>query len=232
LARFDRLVVDHLTAGYGGSAVVRDVSIRVAPSEIVALLGRNGSGKTTTLMAIAGALRPHSGSVEIDGQKVGGLPSYRIARHGLSLVPQGRRIFATLSVRENLSLASRRGNLHEVHSLFPILAIRAAVAGSALSGGEQQMLAIGRALMTRPSVLLMDEPSEGLAPQLVRQIGDLVVRLRREMGLSILIAEQNLALAFAVADRIYVLERGQVVHEGSATAFRADRALQKRYLGV
>ncbi len=228
----DRLAVDHLTAGYGASIVVRDVSIRIAPGEAVALLGRNGAGKTTTLMAIAGALRPHSGSVEIDGRAVGGLPSYRIARRGLSLVPQGRRIFATLSVRENLSLASRGGNLDEVHSLFPVLASRATVAGIALSGGEQQMLAIGRALMTRPRVLLMDEPSEGLAPQVVREIGDLIVRLRREMGLSILIAEQNLALAFAIADRVYVVERGEVVHEGSAAAFRDDPALQKRYLGV
>ncbi len=234
MARGDpnRLVVEHLTAGYGGSAVVRDVSIRVAQGEAVALLGRNGAGKTTTLMAIAGAIRPQSGSVEIDGQAVGGLPSYRIARRGLSLVPQGRRIFATLSVRENLSLAARGGNLDEVHSLFPILASRGAVAGMALSGGEQQMLAIGRALMTRPRVLLMDEPSEGLAPQVVREIGELIVRLRREMGLSILIAEQNLALAFAIADRVYVVERGEVVHEASAAAFRDDPATQKRYLGV
>ncbi len=228
----DRLAVDRLTAGYGGSIVVRDVSLRLSPGEAVALLGRNGAGKTTTLMAIAGAIQPRSGSVEIDGRAVGGLPSYRIARHGLSLVPQGRRIFATLSVHENLSLASRGGNLDDVHSLFPILASRAAVAGAALSGGEQQMLAIGRALMTRPRILLMDEPSEGLAPQVVREIGHLVVRLRREMGLSILIAEQNLGLAFAVADRIYVLERGEVVHEGFAGAFSADPALQKRYLGV
>jgi len=232
LAGADRLVVDRLTAGYGGSVVIRDLSLRIAPGEAVALLGRNGAGKTTTLMAIAGAIRPQSGSVEIDGQAVAGLPSYRIARRGLSLVPQGRRIFATLSVRENLALASRGGNLEEVHKLFPILSSRAAVAGVALSGGEQQMLAIGRALMTRPRVLLMDEPSEGLAPQVVREIGELIVRLRQEMGLSILIAEQNLALAFAVADRVYVVERGEVVHEDSAGAFRDDPASQKRYLGV
>ena len=232
MAPADRLAVDRLTAGYGGSVVVRDLSLRIAPGEAVALLGRNGAGKTTTLMAIAGAIRPQSGSVEIDGQAVAGMPSYRIARRGLSLVPQGRRIFATLSVRENLALASRGGNLAEVHALFPILASRAAVAGIALSGGEQQMLAIGRALMTKPRVLLMDEPSEGLAPQIVREIGDLIVRLRRELGLSILIAEQNLALAFAVADRVYVVERGEVVHEGSAVAFRDDAAGQKRYLGV
>ena len=228
----DQLIVAHLTAGYGGGAVVRDVSIRLAHGEAVALLGRNGAGKTTTLLAIAGALRPLAGEVAIDGQPVAGLPAYRIARHGLSLVPQGRRIFSTLTVRENLTLGSRDGNLDDVHALFPVLAERSAVSGTALSGGEQQMLAIGRALMTRPRLLLMDEPSEGLAPQVVREIGALVSRLRRELGLSVLIAEQNLALALAVADRVYVMERGEVVHESSAAAFRGDAAAQKRYLGV
>jgi branched-chain amino acid transport system ATP-binding protein len=196
------------------------------------LLGRNGAGKSTTLMAIAGALRPMSGSVRIDGRAVTTMPSYRVARSGLSLVPQGRRIFATLSVRENLALGSRSGSLAEIYSLFPVLGLRSAAAGSALSGGEQQMLAIGRALMTRPSLLLLDEPSEGLAPMIVRSLGELIARLRREIGLSILIAEQNLALAFGVADRIYVMERGQIVHEAPATAFREDHATQKRYLGV
>jgi branched-chain amino acid transport system ATP-binding protein len=228
----DRLVVTSLTAGYGGGAVVRDVSIRVAQGEAVALLGRNGAGKTTTLMAIAGAVRPQAGTVAIDGRQVAGLPSYRIARYGLSLVPQGRRIFPTLTVSENLNLGSRGGNLDEVHALFPVLATRAAVSGTALSGGEQQMLAIGRALMTRPRLLLMDEPSEGLAPQVVREIGALVGHLRRDMGLSVLIAEQNLALALAIADRVYVIERGEVVHESSAAAFRDDPAAQRRYLGV
>ena len=228
----DRLVVAKLTVGYGGGAVVRDVSIRVAHGEAVALLGRNGAGKTTTLMAIAGALRPLAGTIAIDGRPAAGLPSYRIARFGLSLVPQGRRIFPNLSVRENLMLGSRGGNLDEVHALFPVLAERASVSGTALSGGEQQMLAIGRALMTGPRLLLMDEPSEGLAPQVVRQIGALIGRLRREMGLSVLIAEQNLALALTVADRVYVVERGEVVHESSAAAFRGDSAAQRRYLGV
>jgi branched-chain amino acid transport system ATP-binding protein len=228
----DRLAVEHLSASYGSSVVVRNVSLRVAPGEAVALLGRNGAGKTTTLMAIAGGIRPISGTVAIDGRQVSGLPSFRIARHGLSLVPQGRRVFPTLSVRENLMLGSRGGNLDEIHALFPVLAQRATVSGTALSGGEQQMLAIGRALMTRPQVLLMDEPSEGLAPLIVREIGELVARLRRELGLSVLIAEQNLALAFAVADRVYVMERGEIVHEGLAGAFQSDVALQKEYLGV
>ncbi|TMC36403.1 MAG: ATP-binding cassette domain-containing protein, partial [Chloroflexi bacterium] len=172
----NRLAVSGLTAGYGASVAVRNVTITVGPGEAVALLGRNGAGKTTTLMAIAGAIRPSAGTVEIDGHAVAGQPSYRIARRGLSLVPQGRRIFTTLSVRENLTLASRGGDLAQVYSLFEVLASRAASAGSTLSGGEQQMLAIGRALMTRPRLLLMDEPSEGLAPQVVRSLADLVAR--------------------------------------------------------
>jgi branched-chain amino acid transport system ATP-binding protein len=228
----DRLAVERLTAGYGASIAVRDVSLRVAPGEAVALLGRNGAGKSTTLMAIAGALRAISGKVDVDGRSIAAMPSFRVARSGLTLVPQGRRIFATLSVRENLTLGSRNGNLSEIYSLFPVLSDRSKVAGSALSGGEQQMLAIARALMTRPRLLLLDEPSEGLAPMVVRSLGELIARMRREMGLSILIAEQNLALAFEVADRIYVMERGEVVHEAPAAAFQNDHALQKRYLGV
>src|SRR2546422_4678792 len=202
------LAVAPLTAGYGGGAVVRDVSIDVGHGEAVAFLGRNGAGKTTALMAIAGALRPMAGTVAIDGRPVAGLPAYRIARLGVSLVPQGRRIFSTLPVRENLTLGSRGGNLDEVHSLFPVLAKRAAVSGTALSGGEQQMLAIGRALMTRPRLLLMDEPSEGLAPQVVRDIGALVGRLRRGVGPAGPIAEQNPAPALPDGDPRFRIERG------------------------
>jgi len=225
--------VQGLTAGYGGPAVIRNIDLRVGAGEAVALLGRNGAGKTTTLLSVAGALPIRSGAVALDGRPATGLPSFRVARLGLSLVPQGRRIFPALSVDENLTLGARRGAaLSTVQELFPVLAERARVFGSNLSGGEQQMLAIGRALMTQPRLLLMDEPSEGLAPQVVQQIGELVGRLRREGDLSILIAEQNLALALAVADRVYVLERGEIVHEGTAAAFGEDRALQRRYLGV
>ncbi len=228
----DRLIVDDLWVAYGGSTVVRNASLRVGQGEAVALLGRNGAGKTSTLMAIAGAITPRRGSVRVDGVAVQGLPAHRVARRGITLVPQGRRIFPTLSVRENLTLAMRGGDLSLVHRLFPILAERGSQPGVALSGGEQQMLAIGRALMTAPTVLLMDEPSEGLAPQMVRRIGELIHLLRQEHQLSILIAEQNLALALGVADRVYVLERGEVVHEGPAEQFRQARDLQKRYLGV
>ena len=228
----DRLAVDGLWVAYGGSTVVRNASLRVGRGEAVALLGRNGAGKTSTLMAIAGAITPQRGSVRVGGVEVQGLPAHRIARRGITLVPQGRRIFPTLSVRENLLLAGRGGDLNAVYRLFPVLAERGSLPGIALSGGEQQMLAIGRAMMTAPTVLLLDEPSEGLAPRLVRHIGELIHQLRREQKLSILIAEQNLALAFSVADRVYVLDRGEVAHEGPAEKFRQDRDLQKRYLGV
>jgi branched-chain amino acid transport system ATP-binding protein len=183
-------------------------------------------------MAIAGAIPLRAGRVEVDGRRSDGWPAHRVARLGVSLVPQGRRIFPTLSVEENLTLADRGGDRGRIHGYFPILAERRQFAGSALSGGEQQMLAIGRALMTAPRLLLMDEPSEGLAPQVVRDVGALVRRLRAEMELSILIAEQNLALALAVADRVYVLARGEVVHEGPAADFGEDRALQRKLLGV
>ena len=228
----DRLAVDDLWVAYGGSTVVRNASLRVGPGEAVALLGRNGAGKTSTLMAIAGAITPRRGSVRVDGIEIQGLPAHRVARRGITLVPQGRRIFPTLSVRENLTLAMRGGDLDAVYRMFPVLAERGSQPGVALSGGEQQMLAIGRALMTAPTLLMLDEPSEGLAPQVVRRIGELIHQLRREQQLSILIAEQNLSLALGVADRVYVLERGEVAHEGPAEQFRQARDLQKRYLGV
>jgi len=231
-ATVPRLRVRDLTAGYGGRAVVRSLSLDVAPGEVVALLGRNGAGKTTTLLAAAGALRHASGRVEIDGSEVSGRPTFQVARRGLSLVPQGRRIFPTLSVRENLTLGGRRGDPEAVYALFPVLRERARLPGTALSGGEQQMLAIGRALMTRPRILLMDEPSEGLAPAVAGVIAELVARLGREQGISILIAEQNLTLALGVADRAYVLERGELVHEAAAAELAEDRAAQRRFLGV
>ena len=230
--RVDRLVVDDLVVAYGGSHVVTGVSLRAAAGEAVALLGRNGAGKTSTLMAIAGALRPAGGEVRVDGRPVQGLPAFRIARHGVSTVPQGRRIFAPLTVRENLTVAARNGALEHVERLFPVLRDRARQRGSSLSGGEQQMLAIARALLTRPRLLLMDEPSEGLAPRVVRTIADLIRRLREEEDLTILITEQNLLLALAVADRVYVLERGAIVHEAPAADFRHDRERQRQFLGV
>lgn len=226
------LEVTALAAGYGDGLAIRQVSLNVGRGEAVALLGRNGAGKTTTLLSIAGALRPESGSVLVDGAAMAGRPAYVVARAGVSLVPQGRRIFPTLTVAENLRVGARGRSVAQVHEWFPILHDRSRVLGGALSGGEQQMLALARALMTAPRLLLLDEPSEGLAPMIVEQIGLLVSRLRREAGLSILIAEQNLALALAVAERVYVLERGEVVHQGPAEDFRRDRSLQRKHLGV
>jgi branched-chain amino acid transport system ATP-binding protein len=228
----DVLSVSGLTAGYGGPAVVRNVSFRVGAGETVALLGRNGAGKTTTLLAVAGALRPLAGSVHLCERAVAGWPPHRVARAGLALVPQGRRIFPTLTVRENLLLGDRGGDLGHVHRLFPILETRAHQPGSALSGGEQQMLAIGRALMTRPRLLLLDEPSEGLAPQVVRSIAELVARLATEEGISVLLAEQNMRVALEIASRVYVLERGEVAHETAALEFAEDHSSQRRLLGV
>ncbi len=228
----DALTVIGLSAGYGGPAVVRGISLRVGAGETVAVLGRNGAGKTTTLLAIAGALKPLSGSVVVGQHDATGWPAHRVARAGLALVPQGRRIFPTLSVRENLMLGARGGDLGMVHRLFPVLEVRTRQPGSSLSGGEQQMLAIARALMTRPRLLLLDEPSEGLAPQVVRSIAELVSRLPAEEGISILLAEQNLRVAVEMASRVYVLDRGEVAHETIAAEFAEDHASQRRLLGV
>ncbi len=230
--RPDRLRVQELAVSYGAIQVVRGASLQVGAGEAVALLGRNGAGKTTTLLAISGSLSPSAGVVELDGVAVQGQSAHRVARRGLALVPQGRRIFPGLTVGENLTLGDRGGDLGAVFELFPILAERSRLRASTLSGGEQQMLAIGRALMMKPRVLLMDEPSEGLAPLVVKLIGELVARLRSEQELSILIAEQNLALALEVADRVYVLDRGELVHQASAAEFKLDRERQRRFLGV
>ena len=226
----NRLAVSGLTAGYGASVAVRNVTITVAPGEAVALLGRNGAGKTTTLMAIAGAIRPSAGTVEIDGYAVAGQPSYRIARRGLSLVPQGRRIFTTLSVRENLTLASRGGDLVQVYSLFEVLASRSASAGSTLSGGEQQMLAIARGLLARPRLLLLDEPSLGLAPQMVDEVFRAIEEIHQD-GTPILLVEQNALRALAIADRAYVIETGRILLSGSGDELLHNPAVRRAYLG-
>jgi branched-chain amino acid transport system ATP-binding protein len=228
------LVVDGIHTYYGESHILQGVSLQVNKGELVALLGRNGAGKTTTMSSIIGFLRPRSGKVSVLGRDVTGQPAYAIAGAGVGLVPQGRRIFAPLSVRENLVFAFRSGGpwtLERVYELFPVLRERRNVRGTALSGGEQQMLAIARALLMNPSVLLMDEPSEGLAPLIVREIGRIIGELKQS-GMAILLAEQNLAMALSVADRCYVLNKGQVVAEESAAALRGDEELKHRFLGV
>jgi branched-chain amino acid transport system ATP-binding protein len=228
------LVVDNIHSYYGESHILQGVSLEVHAGELVALLGRNGAGKTTTMNSIIGFLRPRAGKVVVSGRDVTGRPPYAIAGSGVGLVPQGRRIFAPLSVRENLTFAhSTRGpwTLARVYQLFPRLEERQHQRGNTLSGGEQQMLAIGRALLMNPSLLLMDEPSEGLAPLIVRDIGRIIGELKQS-GIAILLAEQNLAMALSVADRCYVLNKGQVVAEATADRLRDDEELKHRFLGV
>jgi branched-chain amino acid transport system ATP-binding protein len=230
------LEVSDLHTYYGESHVLQGVSLRVNPGEVVALLGRNGAGKTTTVRSIIGFTPARRGTVRFDGMRIDGLPAHRVARSGIGLVPQGRRVFPTLTVRENLLLAARGARpggwtLERAYAEFPRLAERERQVAATLSGGEQQMLAIGRALLTNARLLLMDEPSEGLAPMIVREVGRIVEGLRRA-AMSILLVEQNLGLALRLADRLYVLSKGRVVYEGTPAALRADEGVKRAYLGV
>jgi branched-chain amino acid transport system ATP-binding protein len=228
------LAVADLHTYYGDSHVLQGVSLGVAPGEIVALLGRNGMGKTTLIRSIVGFTPPRRGRVSFRGDDITAWPPFRRIARGMALVPQGRRIFASLSVRENLDVARAgqgRWNLARVYELFPRLRERAANRANKLSGGEQQMLAIGRSLMSNPDLLLMDEPTEGLAPLLVAQVGQAIRELKRA-GLSILLVEQNLPMAAAVADRVHVLNRGAIVYSGTPAALLADEDVKSRYLGV
>jgi branched-chain amino acid transport system ATP-binding protein len=231
------LEVQNLSAGYATGTVLRGVSLGVAEGEVLALLGRNGMGKTTLLRAIAG-LRPPGltqGSVRVEGEEVSTLPSYRVARCGVSLVPQGRRVFGSLTVEENLQIVARPNgawDLGRVYDLFPRLVERRRQAGSTLSGGEQQMLAIGRSLMTNPRLLLMDEPSEGLAPAVLDLILDRLRQLKQH-GQAVLLAEQNVDLALAVADRVCVLgEAGRIAWSGRPATLRDDPAVLRELVGL
>jgi branched-chain amino acid transport system ATP-binding protein len=227
------LEIDGIQTYYGESHVLHGVSLRVGPGEAVALLGRNGAGKTTLIRSIMGFTPPRDGRILLEGTPIHDWPAHRIARRGLALVPQERRIFAPLSVRENLLLGARSNGwtLDRVFELFPRLRERATQAGGTLSGGEQQMLAVGRALLTNGRMLLLDEPSEGLAPIVVREIGRILVRLKAER-LSILLVEQNYHLALQIADRVYVMSKGQIVYEGTPAALEANEEVKRHYLGV
>jgi branched-chain amino acid transport system ATP-binding protein len=227
------LEVDAIHTYYGESHVLHGVSLRVAPGEAVALLGRNGAGKTTAIRSIVGFTPPRAGRVVFEGQAIERWPAYRIARRGLALVPQGRRIFAPLSVRENLLLGARASgwSLERVFELFPRLRERQAQSGGTLSGGEQQMLAIARALLTNGRLVVLDEPSEGLAPLIVREIGAILTTLKAQR-LSLLLVEQNYHLALRVADRVYVMNKGQIVYEGTPAGLEAAEDVKRRYLGV
>ena len=228
------LEVEGIHTYYGESHVLQGVSLRVDPGEVLAILGRNGMGKTTLIRTIIGFTPPREGRVLYEGTEITRLPPFRMVALGMALVPQGRRVFPSLSVRENLDVARRgegRWSLESVYALFPRLRERAGNRANKLSGGEQQMLAIGRALMSNPDLLLMDEPTEGLAPLLVREVGRVITELKRS-GLSILLVEQNLALALSVADRVHVLSRGQIVHTGTPAELMGNDDVKTRYLGV
>ncbi len=228
------LDVEDVHTYYGESHVLQGISLQVAASEVLGILGRNGMGKTTLIRSIIGFTPPRRGRVGFKGQDITRWPPYRMVESGMALVPQGRRVFPSLTVRENLEVARRgRGpwTLDRVHQLFPRLHERGGNRANKLSGGEQQMLAIGRALMTNPDLLLLDEPTEGLAPLLVLEVGRVIKELKRE-GLSILLVEQNLPLALSVADRTHILSRGQIVYSARPDELLANEEVKSRYLGV
>jgi branched-chain amino acid transport system ATP-binding protein len=232
------LELSDVRAGYGAGDVLQGIDLRLEEGEIVGLLGRNGVGKTTLMNTIVGLVRPRSGSIALDGVELAGAAPYSIARAGVAIVPQGRRIFADLTVEQNLRLGRRatgdreaRWELDQVYELLPRLRERRRHRGDQLSGGEQQMVAIGRALLANPRVLLFDEPSEGLAPLLVDRVRDTIAGLR-EHGLSAILVEQNLHVAVALADRVAIMAKGTIVHRATVDEFRRDRATAQTLLGV
>jgi len=232
------LEVDALAAAYGQSQVLFGVSFGVRAGEVATLLGRNGMGKTTTVRSIMGMVPIRGGTIAFQGKPLNGLPSYRVAQAGIGLVPEGRQVFANLTVRENLvaTAAKRSGRadpwtLGRVFALFPQLAGRRGHFGSQLSGGEQQMLAIGRALMTNPRMLILDEATEGLAPLVCIEIYRAIESLKAS-GLAILIIDKNLRALTRIADRHYILEKGRVVWSGVSAELAGNREVQRRYLGV
>ncbi|MDQ3814207.1 MAG: ABC transporter ATP-binding protein [Armatimonadota bacterium] len=233
------LHVENLNVHYGVIRALHDVSLSVAAGEIVTLIGSNGAGKSTTLLTLSGLLQPTSGQIEFENKNLLTMPPHLRVSSGLVQVPEGRRVFATLTVAENLDLgaytrrdkAAVQQDLNEVFDLFPRLRERSSQPAGTLSGGEQQMLAVGRALMSRPRLLLLDEPSLGLAPLLVREIFNVVRRIR-ERGVTVLLVEQNAHLSLAIADRAYVLETGRIVMSGPAEDIARDPRVKEAYLGA
>jgi branched-chain amino acid transport system ATP-binding protein len=228
------LALENVETCYGLSQVLFGMSLSVAPGQMVTLMGRNGMGKTTTVRSIMGLTPARAGVISFMGQEIRGLPSYKVAQCGIGLVPEGRQIFPNLNVRENLvATATGRGewDLKKVYDLFPRLAERAGSMGNQLSGGEQQMLAIGRALMTNPRLLILDEATEGLAPIIRQEIWRCLARLKG-IGLSVLVIDKNVGALLRVADRHFLIERGRVVWTGSSAELAAAPDVQHRYLGV
>lgn len=228
------LDVRNIHTFYGGSHILQGVSLSVPPGSAVAVLGRNGMGKTTLIRSVVGFTPPRTGEIVFRDRKINHLQPHVIAQMGLGLVPQGRRIFPSLTVEENLQIAARGGGpwtLEAVYDVFPRLRERRRNRGNQLSGGEQQMAAIGRALMTNPALLVLDEPSEGLAPLVVREVTRVLMRLKGD-ALAILLVEQNLRMAIEIADYVYVLAKGRVVYDGTPAALWADEPRKAEYLGV
>ncbi|MGA8495828.1 MAG: ABC transporter ATP-binding protein [Xanthobacteraceae bacterium] len=230
------LELDNVNAYYGDSHILHGVSLSVQEGEIVCLLGRNGAGKTTTILTVMGYLQPRPGRIRYRNRDIVGLPPYAVARLGFGFVPQERGIFPSLTVRENLTVFARASGkgfwtLPRIFELFPVLRARERNLGFQLSGGEQQMLSIARALMLNPAMLLLDEPSEGLAPMIVQQIIEVLARLKRE-GLAILLVEQSLRTAFAVGDRHHVMNKGEICFTGSAAELEGNDAVLRNYLSV
>jgi len=234
------LVLRDVHTHYGKSHILHGISLEVLPGEVVGLLGRNGVGKSTTLKTIAGLVRPSEGGVSLDGREIGGTPPHRVAHLGIAYVPEDRRIFKLLTVMENLRTGldrsgvteeRRRALLDKVFRHFPVLAERRNQAGGTLSGGEQQMLAIARAMMLEPKIILLDEPTEGLMPRMVSQIREIVEALHQE-GVAILLVEQNVPLTLEASSRCYIMEKGVIRHHASSDALKADPAVIHQYLGV
>ncbi|HCV20030.1 MAG TPA: ABC transporter ATP-binding protein [Gammaproteobacteria bacterium] len=232
------LEVQGIQAFYGASQALFGVDLEVGAGQVVTLMGRNGMGKTTTVNCIMGLLAPSAGSIRVNGEDMGGQPSYRVAQAGVGLVPEGRQVFPNLSVTENLlaTAANRRGaaqpwEIDQVFQMFPALAARRYGLGNLLSGGEQQMLAIGRALMINPALLILDEATEGLAPLVRREIWSCLVRLK-EAGLSILVIDKNVADLARIADRHFIIEKGRTVWAGDSAELLASDEVKRRYLGI
>ncbi len=232
--------VEDVHTYYGKSHILHGVSITVGPGEVVGLLGRNGVGKSTTLKTIMGLVRPSRGTVRLDGETITGLPPHKLARLGIAYVPEDRRVFRLLTVMENLRTGfdregvteqKRRSLLDKVFTYFPVLAERRNQAGGTLSGGEQQMLAIARAMMLEPKIILLDEPTEGLMPRMVSQIGQIIDVLHKE-GVAILLVEQNVPLTLAASQRVYIMEKGVVRHHCASSEIDVNNAVIKQYLGV
>jgi branched-chain amino acid transport system ATP-binding protein len=234
------VLVEDLHTYYGKSHILHGVSLKVAPGEVVGLLGRNGVGKSTTLKSIMGLVNPSQGQIQLNGRSIGGMPAHKLARLGIGYVPEDRRIFRLLTVMENLRTGLDRNGvtderkaalLDKVFTFFPVLAERRNQAGGTLSGGEQQMLAIARAMMLEPKIILLDEPTEGLMPRMVSQIRNIIDVLHKE-NVAILLVEQNVPLTLEASQRVYIMEKGQVRHHCAASEIDVNDPIIKQYLGV